>query len=614
MRIPRLVLFLLALALGLPAQAGTATGKVVRVSGSQATISVGSEGGVREGYGGEVFYVLEIAGQKKRISVAQFSVQSVDAKTSSIRVFNTSAPVNTGYLIQFNETLSSKPKVVAPTAKGNVYVSSEPDGATILVNGRKSDQVTPTLLEGIAVGEVRLELRKDFYFGTSVVQVLQDQLTKVNVELKADPAEVRLSSVPFEAKVFVDDEFKGTTPVFIKDMQAGRHVIRMEKDSHFPAEETIFVKGGSKDELTLTLKAYGTLAVAITPREAELTLDGEATPCPGGRCELKVAAGEHEVLVTADKFQKFASTLRVEAGGSAPLNVALRGFPSIDISSEPDKVYVSLGGNSLGRTPLKLEFPEDAEYEFVFTKDQFLPKTVKIKLVAGKKEDLKVKLAALPKVSITTDPDDAEVFLLDKKMGNTPLNITLEAAGTYVFTIKKPQYKTVEVRAQVDAGDVATFNETLEYQKEVAVQLARQAEYDRTVKLKKILGWTFSGVGVAALGASVPFYVLWSSKTRAADSEYKKYKALSPGAEAALFTESYDKVTTNANAAKTNFILALSFTAIGLGSGAFGLYELLTISKVPRADDDPEAAPASTWNLLPMTDGETSGFVFRTTW
>jgi len=615
MRVPRLLLFLALLCFGLPARAGTATGKVVRVAGSQATISVGSEGGVREGYGGEVFYVLEIAGQKKRITVAQFSVQAVDAKTSTIRVFNTSAPVNTGYLIQFNETLSAKPKAPVITAKGNVYVSSEPDGATILVNGRKHDQVTPTLLEGVAVGEVRLELRKDFYFGTSVVQVLQDQLTKVNVELKADPAEVRLSSVPFEAKVFVDDEFKGTTPVFIKDMQAGRHVVRMEKQGHFPVEETIFVKGGSKDELSLTLKPYGTLAVTITPREAELTLDGNATPCPGGRCELQVASGEHEVLVTADKFQKFAETLRVETGATVPLNVALRGFPSVEITSTPDKVYVSLGGNSLGRTPLKLEFPEDAEYEFVFTKDQFLPKTVKIKLVAGKKEDLKVTLAALPRVIIMTEPDDAEVFLLDKKMGSTPVNLTLEAAGTYVFTLKKPQYKTVEVRAQVDAGDVATFTETLEYQKEVAVQLARQAEYDRTVKLKKILGWTFSSVGVAALGASVPFYVLWSSKTRAADDEYKKYKALSPGTEADVFDKAYGKVTTNANAAKTNFILALSFTAVGLGSGAFGLYELLTISKVPRpSDDDTDVAPASTWNLLPMTDGETSGFVFRTSW
>jgi hypothetical protein len=617
-----------ALGLAVPAVAGTTTGKVVRVSGSQASISVGAEGGVREGYGGEVFYVLEIAGQKKRISVAQFSVQSVDAKTSVIRVFNTSAPVNTGYLIQFNETLSSKPKVVAPTAKGNVYVSSEPTGATILVNGRKNEQVTPTLLEGIPVGEVRLELRKDFYFGTSMVQVVQDQLAKVNVELKADPAELRLSSVPFEAKVFIDDEFKGSTPVFLKDLNAGRHVVRMEKPSHFPTEETIFVKGGSKEELTLTLKPYGTVAVTITPREAELTLDGEATPCPGGKCELKIAAGEHEVLVTADKFQKFAAPLRVTAGETVPLSVALRGFPSIEIASEPDKVYVSLGGNSLGRTPLKLEFPEDAEYEFTFTKDQYLTKKVKVKLVAGKKEDLKVTLPAMPRVVILTTPDDAEVFLIDKKVGTTPLNLTLEEAGTYVFTLKKPQYKTVEVRAQVDAGDVATFDETLVYQKEVALQLAREAEHAQKVRLKKILGWTFSGVGVAALGASIPFYVTWSSKTKAADKEYAKYEALTAGTEADVFQESIDKAHSYASTAKTNFILALSFTALGLGSSAFGVYELLTIPKAPAAVDEPEgapapdgapapsdeAAPATSWRLAPFTDGQTSGLVFRMGW
>ena len=95
MRGSRLLLFVLAFGVGLPAYAGSTIGKVVRVSGAKASISVGSEAGVREGLGGEVFYVLEIAGQKKRITVAQFSVQAVDANTSTIRVFNTTAPVNT---------------------------------------------------------------------------------------------------------------------------------------------------------------------------------------------------------------------------------------------------------------------------------------------------------------------------------------------------------------------------------------------------------------------------------------------------------------------------------------------------------------------------------------
>ncbi len=630
---PRRVLgalpFLLAwLCLSAPALAGTTAGKVVRVAGSQASISVGSEAGVREGFTGEVFYVLEIAGQKKRITVAQFTVQGVDANTATIRVFNTTAPVNTGYLIQFEETLSARPKVAAPVAKGNVYVASEPAGATVLVNGRKHDQVTPTMIEGIPVGEVRLELRKDFYFGTSVVQVAADQLAKVSVELKADPAEVRFSSDPFEAQVYVDDVLKGTTPVFIKDLQAGRHVVRMEKASHFPAEETIFVKGGSKDEITLTLKPYGTLAMTITPPEAELTLDGQATPCKGGRCELKVTEGDHEVLVTADRFQKYAGTVRVALGQSVPLQVALRGFPSIDIASEPDRVYVSLGGNSLGRTPLKLEFPEDAEYEFVFTKDQYLSKTVKVKLVAGKKEDLKVVLFALPKVVITSVPDDAEVFLLDKKMGNTPLTLTLDAAGTYVFTLKKPQYKTTEVRAQVDAGDVITLNEALEYQKEVALQLARLAEHDRVVRTKTILGWTFSGVGVAALGAAIPFYVLWASKTSSADDEYAKYTGFPPGTSGETFDTSIDKVHSSADQAKTNFILGVSFTAVALGAGAFGLYELLTMPSAPPSDEEAEPLPddatppapaeqapsASSWRLTPYTDGQSGGVVFSTTW
>ena len=71
----RFIIPFVILAWAMPLQAGTRTGKVVRVSGATVTISVGRAHGVKDGYSGEVFYHLSIAGQKKRISVAQFSVR-----------------------------------------------------------------------------------------------------------------------------------------------------------------------------------------------------------------------------------------------------------------------------------------------------------------------------------------------------------------------------------------------------------------------------------------------------------------------------------------------------------------------------------------------------------
>ena len=603
--------------------------KVVRVSGDKVTVSVGSKGGVKAGFTGEVYYHLEIAGQKKRISVANFSVVEVGPRTSVVRVYNKKAPVNTGYQVRFNEKLVAQKVVVKPKPKGNVYVSSQPAGATVTINGRRVEKVTPCLVEGVVVGDARVELKKDFYFGTALVKVVKDQLSKVDVELKAEPAQVKFLSQPFEAKVFVDGELKGTTPVIVKALKAGRHEIRMEKASHFPKAETIFVKGGSKEEIKLTLEPFGEVRFALTPPDAELTVDGEARPCPAGACVFELPIGEHELLITRDKYLKHEKKLSLKVGDSLTERVALIGYPSVEITSSPEKVYVHLQGNKLGRTPLKLQFPDAGEYEFELSKDRYATQKVKVTLAAGKKEKLAVKLLALPKVVITTTPDDADVFLDGKKMGVTPLTLTMDKPGLYIFKVEKYRYKAAELRAQVDLGDKLKLKKKLDYQKKYALQLAREAATRKTIKKKTVLGWTFTGVGAATVGGSVPFFVSWLSKLDTAESEYDKYEQFDGLTEASLFDSTIKKAQSEADSSRTSFIVGASMAGVGVACLSYGVYNLLTVPEDPekaakrqklleeqqKKQEAPDTAPLGGVSLSPFALPEGGGgFLITGTW
>jgi hypothetical protein len=612
MRVLTILVSALVLACASAALAAGGGARVVRVSGGEATLSLGQADGVQPGFKGQIFYVLDIAGQKRQITVAEFTVLRADAHTCTARVFNTKAPVNTGYMVLFSDRLvapgggggGGPAPVVVPKEKGSVYVSSEPAGAQVFIEGRKQAQVTPCEIGGLPVGDLRVELRKEFYFGTAVVKVEKDQIAKVAVELKAEPGDVKFTSQPYEARVYVDDQFKGTTPLLLS-IPAGRHAVRMEKDGHFPADQTLFVKGGTRDELELVLKAFANLALTVTPPDADVTIDGEAAECPGGKCKLQVTVGKHEVLCTRDRYLKFAAEVSLDVGETRAVAAVLRQYPSVEIESAPDKVYVELQGNRLGRTPLKLEFPEEGEYEFVLTKDQYASKTVKVRLTAGRKESVSVKLQTLPRVEITSTPDDAEVMLEGKSMGRTPVVLTLEKAGTYVFTLQKQQYKPAELRAQVDLGDAVKLDRALEYQKDVALQIEKREALASRVRMKKILGWSFSGVGVACLGASVPFFLTWSSKSKAADRDYEKYHALTAGTEQAVFDETIASAHSNASSARTASILAWTFTGVGLAATGFGVYNLLTI---------PKAEASTSVTFAPYFDGSASGFSLTGTW
>ena len=63
-------------------------------------------------------------------------------------------------------------------------------------------------------------------------------------------------------------------------------------------------------------------------------------------------------------------------------------------------------------------------------------------------------------LEITSDPDDAEVYIDDEYVGRTPLTVTL-LSGTHTVVIKKEGYLPYSTTLTLDAGDVRTIHAEL---------------------------------------------------------------------------------------------------------------------------------------------------------
>ena len=70
---------------------------------------------------------------------------------------------------------------------------------------------------------------------------------------------------------------------------------------------------------------FGTLAVRVQPRDAELFIDGEQWTAPegDGPILIELADGSHEIEVRKQGLKTYRTTVRVRGGETLPLNVSL---------------------------------------------------------------------------------------------------------------------------------------------------------------------------------------------------------------------------------------------------------------------------------------------------
>jgi len=103
------------------------------------------------------------------------------------------------------ETFTLKPKT------GTLSVMSSPIGANISLNGKSQGQ-SPKFFNKLIVGDYSLKLQKSgFATIEKQVEITENQTTTINETLQ-DAKEVKITSRPPGAKLYVDGKYSGNTP------------------------------------------------------------------------------------------------------------------------------------------------------------------------------------------------------------------------------------------------------------------------------------------------------------------------------------------------------------------------------------------------------------------
>jgi Protein kinase domain/PEGA domain len=165
-------------------------------------------------------------------------------------------PIQTALQVRANAV--SDQKLSLQSRVNGLFVSSEPNGADVFINGAKQSGQTPVTLP-LAPGQYNLVLRHqgyDAYSGTvQVKDNLQTQLvTKLTEKVNNRVAWTQVDSNPQGAEIFVDGTPTGKSTPARVELPTGIHSVTLKMDGFKPVVRKVQVSDGGTTTLNESLK------------------------------------------------------------------------------------------------------------------------------------------------------------------------------------------------------------------------------------------------------------------------------------------------------------------------------------------------------------------------
>jgi len=131
-----------------------------------------------------------------------------------------------------------------------------------------------------------------------------------------------VTTVPDSAVVILDDVVKGSAPITLTDIPAGKHIIIIKKKDYFAKKATITITGGMDNTVTFELVKPVQLLVSSEPSGAAVLLNNErAGKTPYADSKLK--PGTYAIRLALEGYEPQQRTVTMNGGGRDSVHAIL---------------------------------------------------------------------------------------------------------------------------------------------------------------------------------------------------------------------------------------------------------------------------------------------------
>ncbi|MCX6996337.1 MAG: PEGA domain-containing protein [Kiritimatiellaeota bacterium] len=157
-----------------------------------------------------------------------------------------------------------------------VSIVSEPAGADVLINGSHRGQ-TPCAVDRIPSGSIDLEiLLKGFRKHQEKIALKAGDIFEVRATLKPLPATLAVQSLPDKARIYLNDQYQGDSPLVLTNLLPGTYRLRAELRGYEADARDMVLK--PEDHITEEFRFTrnsGMLVIVTSPPGVQVCVDGE---------------------------------------------------------------------------------------------------------------------------------------------------------------------------------------------------------------------------------------------------------------------------------------------------------------------------------------------------
>ncbi len=345
-------------------------------------------------------------------------------------------------------------------------------GADITVDGEQRGKL-PQKVQ-VPPGRHQIVVKKQGYQAWEKwADVTENQTATFDIALK--PVEkakgaVLVSSAPAGADVRLNGAPKGKAPQLIENLEPGNYEVELNLDGYKLAHQTVAVREGSRETVSLTLEASaaptGELTVLCDAPKASIAVDGEEKGPP----PVKVAglkAGDHIVVCAAPNYPPASQSVSVRAGEVKTVQLsprqavaASRGAISVIANVPTGKAKV---GEMVKNLPAQFDDLPPGKYLVTVTADGYAPWSITETVEAQKTTEVKADLKAMGKIAVTVPAGRrANVYIDGEIKGAAPVTVDVPTGAHKVRLVEDgPNPASEEHDVPVAAGATARVDAKL---------------------------------------------------------------------------------------------------------------------------------------------------------
>lgn len=223
---------------------------------------------------------------------------------------------------------------------GVVECISEPSGAIVQVNGIVRG-TTPCKIERVPKGYATFVFKlKGFQDEKRELRIVPGDSQSLSLSMRGKPAKLSVISYPEGARVTMDDNYVGKTPLTLSPIQPGVRTIKAELPGFAPVFKTVMMENGGEVTEEIRFESIlGWLEITTIPPGARILLDGKAvgntSAHRGKKADLSgvksdvlfvrdINAGEYQLLARLRGYAETKGKVKIEAKKATKINLRLK--------------------------------------------------------------------------------------------------------------------------------------------------------------------------------------------------------------------------------------------------------------------------------------------------